>query len=54
MLWSPENIKLRSNYKMTLRRLHLLDRRLQKDAKRHQKYKEAMTRNIRNGYSRKL
>ena len=54
MLWSPENIKLQSNYKMPLRRLHFLDRRLQKDAKLHQKYKEAMARDIRNGYSRKL
>ena len=54
MLWSPENIKLQSNYKMPLRRLHFLDRRLQKDAKLHQKYKEAMARDIRNVYSRKL
>ena len=54
VVWSPENIRLPNIYNLALRRFNFLKKRLQKDTKLHQKYKEAMTCHIKNGYARKL
>ena len=54
MLWSPGNIRLPNNYNMVLKRFNFLKKSLQKDTKLHQKYKEAMTGYLKNGYTRKL
>ena len=54
MLRSSNNIRLRSNYNMTLRRLNFLRKRLQKDTKLHQKYKEVLKGYLKNWYTRKL
>ena len=54
MLWSPENIRFPNNYNMALRRFNFLKKRLQKDTKPHQKYKEVMTGYLKNRYARKL
>ena len=54
MLWSPENVRLPNNHNMALKRFNFLKKRLQKDTKLHQKYKEAMTGYLKKGYARKL
>ena len=54
MLWSPENVRLPNNYNMALKRFNFLKRRLQKDTKLYQKYKEAITSYLKNEYARKL
>ena len=54
MLWSPENVRLPNNYNMALKRFNFLKRRLQKDTKLYQKYKEAVTSYLKNEYARKL
>ena len=54
MLWLPENIRLPNNYNIALRRFNFLTKRLKRDTKLHQKYREAMTGYLNNGYVRKL
>ena len=54
VLWSPENVRLPNNYDMALKRFNFLKKRLLKDTKLYQKYKEAMTVYLKNGYARKL
>ena len=51
MLWSPENVRLPNNHNMALKRFNFLKKRLQKDTKLHQKYKEAMTGYLKKGYA---